>query len=88
VLEYDNTVFAQWDFPLRYKNKRYVPPIKFVENQNNLGNTSLFFPGRRVRAHLRKVESHHRSQIFSRMQELLVFLVAYYLGGSVFVVAD
>jgi hypothetical protein len=36
-----NTVFAQWDFPLHYKNKRYVPPIKFVENQNNLGNTSV-----------------------------------------------
>jgi hypothetical protein len=35
------TVFAQWDFPLHYKNKRYVPPIKFVENQNNLGNTSV-----------------------------------------------
>jgi hypothetical protein len=34
-----NTVFAQLDFPLHYKNKRYVPPIKFVENQNNLGNT-------------------------------------------------
>jgi hypothetical protein len=34
-------VFAQWDFPLHYKNKRYVPPIKFVENQNNLGNTSV-----------------------------------------------
>jgi hypothetical protein len=34
-------VFAQWDFPLHYKNKRYVPPIKFVENQNNLGNTNV-----------------------------------------------
>jgi hypothetical protein len=34
-------VFAQWDFPLHYKNKRYVPPIKFVENQDNLGNTSV-----------------------------------------------
>jgi hypothetical protein len=28
-------------FPLHYKNKRYVPPIKFVENQNNLGNISV-----------------------------------------------
>jgi hypothetical protein len=30
---------------------------------------------------------NHIAKIFSRMQEFFVFLVAYYLGGSVFVVA-
>jgi hypothetical protein len=41
IMYLNNTVFAQWDFPLHYKNKRYVPPIKLVENQNNLGNTGV-----------------------------------------------